>query len=719
MRWTGPRAYMSIVSSWVVRHRKGVLVLFLVLAVLGPIVSGMVTVNYNMVDYLPTDASSTQALELMRTEFGGELPNARVMVDGLTVPEALAMKDALAGIDGVSGVTWLDGAVGRETLLTTPLQALDADIVAAYYRDGTALYSVSIENGAEKYTVAAIRALVGDDNAVAGEAVNTASAQEMSYTEVVNALYILVPLILLILVLTTSSWVEPLLFLLSIGVAVLINIGTNVFLGEVSFITQTVSPILQLAVSLDYAIFLLHSFNDYRTRYEPEEAMRRAMKKSLPAIAASAATTVFGFLALVFMRFGIGPDLGLNLVKGVLLSFISVMLFLPALTLASYKLIDRTHHRRLMPELKKAGQKLFKISLPMLILVVVIVVPCYLAQSRIDFQYGTGSIALSTRAGRDAGRIDERFGAENALVLLVPKGDAGREAELSRALEAVPHVTGVVSYATAVGASVPSEYLDADVTANFYSPNYARIILYTDTASEGADTFAAVERVTAAAREYYGGDTWLAGQSATLYDMKNVVSADTTLVNLCAIAGIFLVLLLTYKSLSIPLLLLFTIESAIWVNLSLAYYMGQSFNYIGYLVVSTVQLGSTVDYAILLSDRYLRNRRKLPKREAIQKALGDNLLAILTSAAILSTAGFTLAATSTNAIIAQLGTLLGRGTLLSLFMVTCALPALLTLFDTVIRKTTLRHNFQQADDAENGGTPPELPGETPEKHQGA
>ncbi|MCE5343703.1 MAG: MMPL family transporter, partial [Eubacteriales bacterium] len=218
----------------------------------------------------------------------------------------------------------------------------------------------------------------------------------------------------------------------------------------------------------------------------------------------------------------------------------------------------------------------------------------------------------------------------------------------------------------------------------------------TDTASEGEAAFATVQSITDTASRYYDGDTWLAGQSATLYDMKTIVAVDTGVVNLCAIIGIFLVLMITYKSLSIPFLLLFTIESAIWLNLSLAYFAGQSYNFIGYLVVSTVQLGSTVDYAILLADRYLGNRRKLEKREAIRKALGDNILSLITSAAILSTAGFTLSMTSSNAIVAELGTLLGRGTLFSLVMVVTVLPALLTLFDKVIRKTTLGHGFHRS-----------------------
>ncbi|MDD3212295.1 MAG: MMPL family transporter [Eubacteriales bacterium] len=699
---------MNRFSGWVLRHRKSILILFILLAVSGLFFSQLVSVNYDMVDYLPADAASTQALSLMQTEFGGELPNARVMVNNVTVREALAMEDALKQLDGVTAVTWPSDVVGRETLTSTPVSALDAATVAPYYRDGSALFSVTVENGKEKDTVAAIRALIGDSNAVSGEAVNTAASQEMSYTEVINAMLVLLPIILLILILTTSSWVEPLLFLIAIGVAVFINMGTNLFWGEISFITRTVSPILQLAVSLDYAIFLLHSFRNYRARYEPEEAMRRAMRKSLPAIAASAATTVFGFLALMFMRFGIGPDLGLNLVKGVLLSFVSVMVFLPALTLASYRLIDRTSHRRFIPEQKKAGRFLTRISIPMLILAVVIVVPCFLAQSHISFQYGSSELAAASRAGRDTTAIEERFDRENALVLLVPKGDAGREAELGDALAKIPHVTEVLSYATTVDASIPAEYLSAEITNHFNSAHYARIILYADTEAEGTEAFATVQQVRDTAARYYDGDTWLAGQSATLYDMKTVVSRDTGIVNLCAVLGIFLVLLLTYRSLSIPLILLFTIESAIWLNLSLAYFTGQSFNFIGYLVVSTVQLGSTVDYAILLADRYLGNRRKLGKREAIRKALGDNLLAILTSAAILSTAGFTLAATSTNAIVAELGTLLGRGTLFSLISVACVLPALLTLLDTVIQKTSLNHGFRRNDPGEEPD--PDAPG---------
>jgi len=686
---------MNRFTTFVTGHKKSLIAVFFIIAALSVFLMPQVQVNHNLVDYLPKGAESTDAIAIMEDEFGGAIPNARVLINNITLQEALNYKEMLAETEGIAQVSWLDDAVGQNVLKTTPLEFLDKSIVESYYKDDCAVFSITIKSGAEKEAVAAVRSIIGEGNSVAGNAVDIAAAQELSASESTKAMIILVPIILLILIIYTTSWLEPLLFLLSIGVAVLINMGTNVFFEDVSFITKVVSPILQLAVSLDYAIFLLHSFNEFRATCEPDEAMRRAMKKALSAIAASAATTVVGFMALLFMRFEVGPDLGINLVKGVLLSFISVIVFLPAVTLSAYKLIDKTKHRRFLPELKGVGKYLIKISLPLFIVAAIIAVPCYLAQSNMDFQYGTGGVAEATRAGRDAAIISEKFGRENMLVLLVPKGDVGKEKALCVELSDQPNVTGIVSYVSTVGSEIPSAYIDESLLSNFYSENYARIIIYTDLEDESDATFAAMEKIPDTAGKYYD-KSYLAGQGATLNDMRNTVSTDTRIVNLIAILGILLVLLLTFKSVSIPLILLFTIETAIWINLSFAYFSGNSYNFIGYLVISTVQLGSTVDYAILMTDRYLENRKQLSKREAIIKTIDGNLIAILISALILSLAGYALAITSTNAIISELGTLLGRGTLLSLGMVACVLPALLVLLDKIIQKTTLQHGFHRS-----------------------
>jgi len=683
---------MEKFSNAVIKNKKIVVTAFLIIAALCAITSLQVLVNYDMVDYLPKEAQSTTAIKIMEDEFNGEMPNARVMLSNVSILEALEYKEKLSKIDGVASITWLDDIIGLDTLKTTPLEFLDASILKNYYKDNNALMTLSIESGKETSAVNAIYEIIGENNAAAGDAINTAKTQEMSVTEVLKAMAILLPIVIIILILTTTSWIEPLLFLFAIGIAVTINMGTNIIYREVSFITLTVSPVLQLAVSLDYAIFLLHCFNDYRLSNEPQKAMVLAMKKSLSTVTASAATTVVGFAALLFMRFGIGADLGLNLFKGVLLSFISVMVFLPAVTLMGYRLIDKTRHGRLIPDLKKSANLLMKLRIPFLIIALIVVVPSFLAQSNTQFEYGTGSVANTSRVERDAQYIRDKFGDENILVLLVPKENTGKEAELCDELSRLSHITSVVSYVTAVGAEIPQEYVPEDAAQQFYSENYARIILYTDTKEEGEDAFNTVQAVSDTAAKYYN-KYYLAGQSATLFDMKEVVSVDTKRINYAAIIGIFIVLLVTFRSLSLPVLLVFSIETAIWINLSFPYFSGTSLSFIGYLIISTVQLGATVDYAILFANAYLNNRKTFPKKDAMCITIGDNLLTVLTSAGILASAGFALAFASSNPIIADLGTLLGRGTLLSLVMVVFVLPALLVLFDRIIQKTTLNGHF--------------------------
>jgi predicted RND superfamily exporter protein len=449
-----------------------------------------------------------------------------------------------------------------------------------------------------------------------------------------------------------------------------------------------------MAVSLDYAIFLLHSFENYRKKTDDvKEAMQLAMRRAFPAIIASAATTLFGFLALMFMKFGIGADLGLNLVKGILLSFISVMVFLPALTLFCYKWIDRTRHKEIIPSFKHIGKYIIKLKIPALVLIAIIILPSFLAQSKTDFLYGTGSISSNSRSGQDEIKISDKFGTSTAIVLLVPKGEAAKEQLLCEELQKLEHVNQVISYTSMVDATIPEDFLDTTITNQFYSENYCRIILYTDTKEEGDIAFTLVEQVQSSAKEYYGDTVYSCGQSVTLYDMKNVVSADTSKVNFIAILAIALVLLFTFRSISIPILLLITIETAIWINLSTPYFLGNSLCYIGYLVINTVQLGATVDYAILLTDHYKLNRQHTTKKEAIKTTLGETFHSILISAVILSSAGFCLGLTSSNPIVSELGMLLGRGTLLSMAMVVCVLPQLLLLFDPVVKKTTLHANF--------------------------
>jgi predicted RND superfamily exporter protein len=676
-------------SQGIINHKKTILIIFIIVSIISALLATTVSVNYNMVDYLPKDAPSTIAVRIIEEEFVGDMPGARIMINDVSIMDALEYKESLSNIPGVTSVSWLDDIVGLNTLQSVPIEYLDKDIVENYYKENTALFTLSIESGKEQSTVSNIYDLIGNDNAASGESINLAETQNMSVSEVFNAMLILLPIVILVLIISTSSWVEPLLFLGSIGIAIVINMGTNIIFGEISYISNTVSPILQLAVSLDYAIFLLHSFNNHRQNEEPSKAMVLAMKESVPTVAASAATTVIGFAALMFMRFGIGSDLGVNLLKGVLLSFISIMIFMPAFTLLLYKAIDKTRHRKLMPDFKSSGKLIVRVRIPFLILALIIVIPTFLAQSKTEFMYGMGSMTAASRVGKDMEAIDEKFGKENPLVLLVPKENVGKEKMLSDELALLPHVKNIVSYVTYVGAEVPDEFVPKEAYDQFYSENYSRIILYTDTGEEDLAAFETIEAIVNITEKYY--DThYLTGTSATLYDMKSIVSTDTRRVNLIAIIGIFLVLLVTFKSISLPFILVFCIETAIWINLSIPYFADKHINFIGYLIISTVQLGATVDYAILFTNSYLNNRKTLGNKESMRETISTNLVAIFTSAIILASAGFALALTSNNPIISELGLLLGRGTLLSLAMVAFVLPALLVLFDKLIRKTTIK-----------------------------
>lgn len=679
---------MDGLTRGITRHKKLVIAIFLVATVISAVLILGVSVNYDLTDYLPEDSESTIALDLMYEEFGSGVPNTRVMVRNLTLTGAVEMKEKIAQAPGVTGVMWLDDTQD----MSTPIELMDSATVEQYWHDGMALYQVTIEEGRESEAVAALYEMLGSDVAISGNSANTASMQNLVVSEVVGAASILIPIIIIILLLTTTSWISPALFLLTIGVAVLINMGTNVVFGEISFVTQSVSPILQLAVSLDYAIFLLNSFGRHRQEVDSSEtAMRLAIKESFSSIAASAATTLFGFMALMFMRFGIGSDLGLNLMKGIVLSYVSVMVFLPALALASVKLLDKTSHRPIIHTGKRLGRALVKVRIPALILVLIAVIPCYLAQTRADFLYGNGTPDTRTDYGRDTVAINEEFGESNALVLLVPRGDPGAEAKMAEELAGIDHVTSVLSYAGTVGA-VPEGFLDESIVSQFYSDGYARIIMYTDTSEEGDEAFAVVEQVRATADKYYS-ESWLCGQSANLYDMRDVVTADSTLVNWIAIGFIFLTLLVTFKSATLPFILLFVIEAAIWINLSVPYFADQPLVYIGYLVINTVQLGATIDYAILMTNGYTANRRTMGKREAVVATLNTNFESVLTSGVILTAAGLCLGFVSSLQVVAELGILLARGTVLSMAMVVLALPALLMLFDPLTARLTWKAGF--------------------------
>ena len=676
---------MRKVYEWVVDHRKLIIAFYAVAVIVCAICKTQIGVNYDMNDYLPEDSASTVALNLMNKEFDGGVPNARVMIKDVSVPEALKYKEKLKKIDGVTDVTWLDDAVSVDV----PLETLDKDTVENYYKDKNALFSVTIDKKKRVDAVNDIRKIIGDDNAMTGSAVSTAAATTSTVKEIGRIAVIAVLFVILVLILTTDSWFEPVIVMVGLGVAIILNAGSNLIFGEISFVTNAAGNILQLAVSMDYSVFLIHRFTECR-KAEPDtrKAMVDALTMSTSSILSSGLTTVIGFLALCLMQFQIGPDLGRALAKGIAISLVTVFTFMPCLILCTYKWLDKLEHRPFVPSFGRFGKLVQKIMVPVLVIFVLMIVPSYLASNSNSFYYGASKIFNEkTQTGADTAEVEKIFGKNDTYVLMVPKEDKATQKKLSDALHKITEVTGIISYVDTVGAEIPESYLDEETYSKLCSDKYTRMVLSVDAEYEGDATFALVKEVRNTLEKYFPGEWYLAGEGVSTYDLMDTITQDMEKVNLVAIGAVFMVLLLTLKSVVLPVLLVLGIETAIWINLSIPYFTGQKIFYIAYLIISSVQLGATVDYAILLTERYKESRQTMEKKDSITKTLSAVTVSILTSGSVLTVVGFLLGIISTHGLLSQLGFFLGKGTLCSLIIVLFALPGMLYTFDgTFIKK---------------------------------
>ena len=668
-----------------------IFIVFGILAVVCAVCSRSVSVNYDINDYLPDDSDSTIALDVMEEEFDGGIPNVRVMVEDVSLAEALEFKDKLEGIDGVTDVTWLDDAVSIEE----PLEMQDQDTVETYYKDGTALFSVTVDEDDILTAVPAIREMLGEDDALAGSAVSTEVATNSTVSEIMKIVAFAVVFTILVLLVTTDSWLEPVIVLGGLGIAIIINSGTNLIFGEISFVTNAAGNILQLAVSLDYSVFLMHRFEECRLENEDTKtAMVEAMAHSTGSISSSGLTTVIGFLALVLMRFKIGPDLGLALAKGVAISLVTTFTLMPCLIYTLHPLTDKLRHRSFMPTFRGFAKGVRHIMIPAVVVFCVIVVPARLASTSNEYYYGASKIfGSNTELGADTEAIEAVFGKSDTYVLLVPKTSTAVESELSDELWELPQVTSIISYVDTVGGEIPESYLDEDTLSQLNSENYTRMVLSLEVDYEGDETFELVENIRALAEKYYPGEWYLAGQGVSTYDLKDTVTDDMLKVNLLAIAAVFAVILLTTRSLSIPVILVLSIETAIWMNLAIQYFAGNHVFYIAYLIISSIQLGATVDYAILFTDRYKEFREICDKKTSVENTVMSVMVSILTSSSVLAVVGFLMGFISTHGLLSQLGYFLGFGALCSLVIVVCVLPGLLYIFDGVIQRTTKGLHF--------------------------
>jgi predicted RND superfamily exporter protein len=669
-------------SRYVLTHRKTIIFFVALLCAVSVVAMVNVSVTYDLAAYLPEDSPSAKALDII----GQDVPNMQLYVPDVSIQQALTIKKELLTLPRVKAVMWMDDTFN---LTGMPMEMIPGDVLSGWYRDGGALFRVTIDPNDYVTGFHAIREKYPDSIA-AGNAANQARIISVNMQEVGKIIPYVLPIVLIILLLSTTHYIDPILFLVTIGVAILINEGTNVFLGNVSFVTRASAAVLQLAVSIDYAVFLLHRYEEYRAKgYNNHDAMLEAMVQSASAIAASAMTTVFGFLVLLLMRFGIGMDMGIVMAKGVLISYLSVIIFLPALILELTNVMDKSAHRSFLPSFKKFSTLVVKRGLIVVLLIILLIPLSFLAQNQNNYLFGSGGMhAEDSVVKLEVRKIQSLFGSEQEMMLLVKEGQLEKVKALSEKLKEIPAVKTVVSYSTAVGNDLPVEMVPQGALSMLRADGYDRIMFYADVPEEGKSAFSLVEEVRALAQNYYGEDYHFLGEPAVNYDIKNIITEDNPRVLWGGIIAIGVILLITFRSLSLPFILLFTIEGAIWINMALPYFQGHDLNYIGYQIVSSVQLGATIDYAILLTQRYLEKRSTANKKESAIYALSQSVGSILPPALILVVAGLFLGFISTNGVISQMGIILGRGAALSCAMVIFMLPHLLVIFDSLILKTT-------------------------------
>lgn len=677
-------------ARFIVKNRNKIGILFLLAVIVSILMIPLVNINYDLSKYVPDTERAKRGLNIVTEEFGMQ-SFARVMVNNVSLVQAKEYKEKIEKIDGVDMVFWLDDSVD----IYRPIEFIDEDLLKDYYKDGSALFEVMFEE--DEYSKKTNNALeeimniIPEDSNLIGSAVDTKSSQDTVESEVSKIMVILIPVVIIILILTTDSYISPLIFMAVIGSSIFLNMGTNVFLEHVSFLTYSIVAALQLAVSMDYSVFLLHEF-ETEDKTNLEEAMIKTINKSCVSILSSATTTIAGFLALVFMGFTIGKDMGLVFAKGIIFSLISVIFFMPCLILKFYPYIEKMRHKSFMPDFKKFSKIMNVISYILIAIVLVIAIPSYIAQKQNVFLYGSSSFGggEGTKVYEDEKKIVEKFGRSNPIIILVPTGDYISEKEMANEFLDMEVVRNVQSLANLVDEGIPDSFVPIDSYQKFKTENYSRFLIYLRTSSESDLAFESTEEIEKVVQKYYNDSYEITGVIPITMNIKEIVSKDYNIVNILSILMVVIILLFTFKSFALPILLTLVIECGIFINMAIPYFMGSSMMFLGYLIVSSIELGATIDYAILYTNNYLSYRKTNDKKEAMKMAIAKSLPSILTSGGILVCAAYLIKICSTINAISEIGHLIGRGALISMFLVIFFLPHVLTFFDGLIKFTDFK-----------------------------
>ena len=669
------------------------LIFILALALLVPSAIGYLNtrVNYDILSYLPESLETVSGQDIMVDEFGmGAF--SMVIVEGMENKDAAALEADLETINHVKEVLWYDDMLD----LSVPVSMIPDSIRDAFFQgDATMMIALFDNTTSADETMEAItdmRKMVGKDCFISGMSgvvtdIKNLALQEMPVYVVIASL-----LSLLVLLLTTDSFVLPFIFLSSIGFAVVYNMGTNIFLGQISYITQALVAVLQLGVTMDYSIFLLHSYEEAKPNYENRnDAMAEAIANTFISVAGSSVTTVAGFAALIFMTFELGRDLGIVMIKGVVIGVICCVTVLPSMILIFEKAIDKTRHKPLLPSMDKISDFIIKHSWIWLILFVVAFVPALNGNNGVELYYNIDSGLPDTLDSAIANKkLSDEFHMSNVHLIMVDSSlDAKSKKEILNKVEDVDGVKWALGLNSVTGEMIPDSMMPKKLTSKLKSDNYEIMFVCSDYSAATDEVNAQIASINDIVKSY-DPTGMVIGEAPLMKDLEDTTSVDLVTVNTVSILAIFVIVMIVFKSISLPAILVTVIEFAIFVNMAFSYYRGISQPFVAPIVVGTIQLGATVDYAILMTNRYKTERMAgREKHEAISIAHKTSFKSILTSGLSLFAATIGVALYSNIDMIRSIVILLCRGAIISMIIVLVLLPAMLTLFDKLICYTTI------------------------------
>lgn len=676
----------------VVKLRVPILIVSVLLLI--PSIFGFVStrINYDILSYLPSDIETMKGQDIMLDEFG-KGGFSLVMLDGMDDKDVEKVKEKIEKVDHVCDVLWYDTLAD----VSLPKEVLPDDIYDFFNTDNSTMMAVFFDEATSAdgslEAVKEIRSIAGEQCFVSGMSSVVEDIKDLTMQEAPMYVVIAVILTSIILALTMDSFLIPLFFMLSVGMAIIYNMGTNFIQGEISFITEALAAVLQLAVTIDYSIFLWHSYKEEKEKHpgDNKEAMAVAIGKTITSVVSSSITTVAGFLALCFMSYELGMDMGIVMAKGVVIGVICCITVLPSMILVFDKALEKTMHKDLVPSLEKPSKFIIKHHAAFIVLFIVVLIPAIYGQINTNVYYNlTDTLPKDLNSVIANTKLDEEYNMATTHMLLV---DADmKPKEVNSMLDEMGKVDGVsfsMSLDTLIGPSIPREIVPESVTKILKSDKWQLMLIGSEYKVASDEENAQIDELSKILKSY-DKDGMLIGEAAATKDLIDITDHDFKVVNIVSIAAIFIIILIALRSVSLPIILVAVIEFAITVNMGVPCFTNTTIPFIASVVIGTIQLGATVDYAILMTTRYKTERNAgKDKHEAVTIALTTSMKSIMVSALGFFASTFGVGVYSSVDMISQLCTLMSRGAIISMITVICILPSMLMLFDKVIINTTM------------------------------